>query len=105
MDHQIVFWDLGGQERYRNQNLSNPNTFKDAALLVYVIDVQDKERFDQSLDYLLQILMIVKNLEAPPRIFLLMHKFDPDKILELKDNFLEASKIFKLVHTRGFGSG
>lgn len=97
MDHQVVFWDLGGQEVYRAQHIRNPKTFENSALLVYVLDVQDIERFDQSLEYLHQILMVVKNLESPPRIFLLMHKFDPDKIGELKENFLEASKIFKEV--------
>ncbi|MHA2101338.1 MAG: ADP-ribosylation factor-like protein [Candidatus Kariarchaeaceae archaeon] len=97
MGHQVVFWDLGGQESYRSQYFENPKTFANTALLIYVLDVQDKERFDQSLDYLLQILMVVKHVASPPRIFVLMHKFDPDKIDDLKENFLEASKIFREV--------
>jgi GTPase SAR1 family protein len=97
MGHQVVFWDLGGQEIYRSQYFEEPSTFANATLLIYVLDVQDKQRFDQSLDYLLQILMVIKHLPSPPRIFVLMHKFDPDKIEDLKENFLEASKIFREV--------
>lgn len=97
MDNHVVFWELGGQAIYRSQYFQNKQTFEATTLLIYVIDLQNKARFEESLDYLLEILMVVKDIESPPRIFVLMHKFDPDKIDELRGNFLEASKIFREV--------
>lgn len=97
MGHQIVLWDLGGQDAYRAKYFENDQTFVGASLLIYVLDVQDKERFDLSLDYLLQILMVIKNHDVPPKVFVLIHKFDPNKIEDLKMNFLEASKLLREV--------
>lgn len=97
MGHNVVFWELGGQRVYRAQYFQNTQTFANCTLMIYVIDLQDNQRFEESLDYLVEILMVVKEVESTPKIFVLMHKFDPDKIDELRGNFLEASKIFREV--------
>lgn len=97
MGHNVVFWELGGQRAYRAQYFQNPQTFANCTLMIYVIDLQDNQRFEESLDYLVEILMVVKKVELTPKIFVLMHKFDPDRIDELRGNFLEASKIFREV--------
>lgn len=94
---QIVFWDLGGQEVYRSQYFQDSRIFTDASVIIYVLDIQDQERFDESLEYLLQILMIIKNLTTAPRVFVLFHKFDPEKMKELRKNLFEATKVFKEV--------
>ncbi|MHA2097762.1 MAG: ADP-ribosylation factor-like protein [Candidatus Kariarchaeaceae archaeon] len=93
--HKLVFWDLGGQESYRSGYFQDPRIFAETSLLIYVLDIQDKERFDDSVEYLLQILMTIKNLDAPPRVFVLIHKYDPAKMTELRFNLLEASNILK----------
>jgi GTPase SAR1 family protein len=91
----LVFWDLGGQETYRSGYFQDPRIFAETSLLIYVLDIQDKERFDDSVEYLLQILMTIKNLDIPPRVFVLIHKYDPAKMTELRFNLLEASSILK----------
>lgn len=93
--HNLVFWDLGGQDVYRSGYFQDPRIFAETSLLIYVLDIQDKERFDDSVEYLLQILMTIKNIDKPPRVFVLIHKYDPEQMTELRYNLLEASSILK----------
>ena len=75
----LFIWDTGGQEEYRERYLSNPeHYFIQLDLLLYVIDVQNPERFDESLDYLGKILDSIIMLEESPYILIFIHKFDPD---------------------------
>ena len=102
----LFIWDLGGQEEYRERYLSNPEQyFVQLDLLLYVIDVQDPERFDESLEYFDKILDSIIMLEENPYILVFLHKVDPElkndpKILLnielLKDNINEflKSKVF-----------
>jgi len=75
----LFIWDLGGQEEYRERYLNNPEQyFIQLDLLLYVIDVQNPERFDESLKYLDRILDSIIMLEEKPYILIFIHKFDPD---------------------------
>jgi hypothetical protein len=70
---------LGGQQVYRDEFVSNPEKyFIQTDLLIYVIDVQDSERFDDSFDYFEEILKTLKTLEEEPYILIFFHKVDPD---------------------------
>jgi len=76
---QILIWDFGGQEQYREDYIKNPEKyFIQTDLLIYVIDVQDSERFDDSFDYFEEILKTLKTLEEEPYILIFFHKVDPD---------------------------
>ncbi|MFX0028100.1 MAG: ADP-ribosylation factor-like protein [Candidatus Hermodarchaeota archaeon] len=98
----LFIWDLGGQEEYRERYLNNPEQyFVQLDLLIYVVDVQDSERFEESLEYLDKILNSLVLLEESPYVLLFFHKYDPDlkgdpKILLnielLKDNIGELLK-------------
>ncbi|MBD3211280.1 MAG: hypothetical protein GF311_01635, partial [Candidatus Lokiarchaeota archaeon] len=45
-----IFWDMGGQEKYRKLYQKRKEMyFGETDLLVYVIDIQDRERFESSL--------------------------------------------------------
>ncbi len=75
----LFIWDLGGQEEYRERYLNNPEQyFIQLDLLIYVIDVQDPERFEETLDYLDKILDSLVMLEEAPYVLLFIHKYDPD---------------------------
>jgi hypothetical protein len=75
----LFIWDLGGQEEYRERYLSNPEQyFIQLDLLLYVIDVQNPDRFDESLEYLDRILDSIILLEEKPYVLIFIHKFDPD---------------------------
>ncbi|MFX1345514.1 MAG: ADP-ribosylation factor-like protein [Promethearchaeota archaeon] len=98
----LFIWDLGGQEEYRERYLNNPEQyFVQLDLLIYVVDVQDPERFEESLEYFDKILESLVMLEETPYIIFFIHKYDPDlkgapKILLnielLKDNIGELLK-------------
>ena len=56
-DKIFNLWDFGGQETYRKSYLTNLDRYLNKIdKLFYVIDVQDKKRYDIALDYLEKIL-------------------------------------------------
>ena len=59
----LLIWDFGGQEQYRDKYLTNPDKyFLEVDLLLYVIDVQETDKFEESLDYFNKILNILITL-------------------------------------------
>jgi small GTP-binding protein len=88
-----VFWDMGGQETYREIYINFQDVYFDATdLLIYVIDIQDPERFDNSLEYLNSILTFFSESDMDVPIIITFHKFDP----ELKANSEILASIEKL---------
>ncbi|TFG21489.1 MAG: hypothetical protein EU533_05425 [Promethearchaeota archaeon] len=78
-DIDLFLWDLGGQVQYRNKYVKNPeNYFLKTDLLIYVIDVQDPDRFPKSFEYFEEVLKILKILEEEPFVMIYIHKYDPD---------------------------
>jgi small GTP-binding protein len=76
---KVVFWDMGGQEKYRDIYQAKQDLyFAGTDLILYVIDIQDKERFETSLSYLDMILnhFLENKLEIP--LIIAFHKFDPE---------------------------
>ncbi len=83
LKNNTIFWDMGGQETYREIYINFQDVYFDATdLLIYVIDIQDSERFDNSLEYLNAILTFFSESEMDVPIIITFHKFDP----ELKAN-------------------
>ncbi|MFX1277286.1 MAG: ADP-ribosylation factor-like protein [Promethearchaeota archaeon] len=95
LGYTIYIWDMGGQERYRNLYEKNKEAyFSDTNLLLYVIDIQDQERFELSLEYLDMILSYFKEGRVDVPLILTFHKFDPilrgdedlnERIVELRE--------------------
>jgi len=100
----LFIWEFGGQAQYRSKYLKNPEQyFLQVDLLIYVIDLQDSERFPESFEYFEQILKILTTLEEDPFVLIYIHKFDPDlkhdpetllNIELLKDNLNQALTSF-----------
>ena len=90
-----VFWDMGGQETYRDIYVNFQDVYFDATdLLIFVIDIQDPDRFDNSLEYLNAILSFFEKSEMNVPVIITFHKFDPElkadeKILGNIDNLRE----------------
>ena len=88
LKNNTIFWDMGGQEAYREIYKQYEDVYFDATdLLIYVIDIQDSERFENSLEYLDAILQFFTKNDMYIPIIITFHKFDPDlrydeKILE-----------------------
>ncbi|MFW9771453.1 MAG: ADP-ribosylation factor-like protein [Candidatus Thorarchaeota archaeon] len=94
LGQRVIFWDCGGQQKYRELYQSKPNFYFDGTdLLLYVIDVQDKERYKISLEYLEMILgyFIVNNIDVP--VIVTFHKYDPE--IRAHDTYLEEIKILR----------
>jgi len=74
-----IFWDMGGQEQYRDIYIDYQDVYFDATdLIIYVIDIQDPERFDNSLEYLNAILTFFSESEMDVPVIITFHKFDPE---------------------------
>ena len=74
----ISEWDLGGQQTYRISYLKNPTKFfAETEVLIYVIDIRNKQRIQESLSYLNDVVNQFPLLEIEPPIFIFFHKYDP----------------------------
>ncbi len=79
LKNNTIFWDMGGQETYREIYVKYQDVYFDATdLLIYVIDIQDHDRFDNSIEYLNAILTFFSESEMDVPIIITFHKFDPE---------------------------
>jgi GTPase SAR1 family protein len=75
---EFVRMDFGGQLKYREEYLKNPTKYISGTdLIYYVIDAQNSERFVETIDYLDQILIFLKEDREYPPICIIFHKLDP----------------------------
>jgi GTPase SAR1 family protein len=75
---ELVLWDFGGQEIYRNKYLSAPERYFDQISFVYyVVDVQDPKILDDSIKYFNAIFDNIKIYSPNAKIIILFHKNDP----------------------------
>ncbi len=108
LGNTCYFWDMGGQKKYREIYKKKEDLyFSETDLLIYVIDIQDKERFEESLNYLNSILafFIKNNMDVP--IIISFHKYDPElkgypelneNIIELREYIIEKYPSFQILH-------
>jgi ADP-ribosylation factor-like protein 2 len=76
---KIAVWDLGGQVRFRNMYLNDPRQYlSETMLLIYVIDSQEEASAEEAAQYLDELLIKFKYLKEAPKIYLTLHKYDPD---------------------------
>ncbi|MFX1376461.1 MAG: ADP-ribosylation factor-like protein [Promethearchaeota archaeon] len=105
--NNTVFWDMGGQDQYREIYINYQDVYFDATdLLIYVIDIQDPERFENSLEYLDAILTFFTESKMDVPLIITFHKYDPDlrgneEILEdinkLRTKLLDKYSNFKIL--------
>lgn len=101
------FWDCGGQEQYRKLYQKRADVyFAGTDLLVYVIDIQDKERYEASLKYLDVLLQYFISNDMDVPIIVSFHKYDPElhtieeiheSIDELRELITEKYSMFKIL--------
>lgn len=86
---ELITWDLGGQLTYRIDYFKQKmRVFSSVSTMFYVVDLTTPHRFDESIEYLDNILKTFDELKVNPTILVLLNKFDPDKAedLELTNN-------------------
>lgn len=75
----MLIWDFGGQASYRDKYLRAPEKyFIGVHLIIFVIDIQDVDRYDESIEYFEKIIEAVTALEETPYFLVFIHKYDPD---------------------------
>lgn len=107
LKNNSIFWDMGGQTTYREVYMQYQDVYFDATdLLIYVIDIQDPERFENSLEYLDAILTFFLESKMDVPLIITFHKYDPDlrgdiEILEdidkLRTEILDKYPDFKIL--------
>ncbi|MHA1149088.1 MAG: ADP-ribosylation factor-like protein [Promethearchaeota archaeon] len=91
-NYELNIWDFGGQDQYREDYLNNFYKFTAAASkLIFVIDVQDMERYDIALSYLQSIISLLERDNNLMDISIFLHKFDPN--LDRKERFKAINEI------------
>jgi GTPase SAR1 family protein len=81
---KIAIWDLGGQPSFHRLYLDDPKQFlSKTMLLIFVLDTQREERAIEAAQYLNNLLIKFKYLKEKPRVYLVLHKYDP--ILDKND--------------------
>ncbi|MHA1379543.1 MAG: ADP-ribosylation factor-like protein [Candidatus Helarchaeota archaeon] len=92
----IIIWDFGGQDKYRQEYLREAEKyFTDIDKAIYVIDIQDKKRFNESFEYLKSILALTKKYNDEEKIdfMVFLHKLDPSLVNEKE--YQDRSKFLK----------
>jgi len=75
----IINWDLGGQDLFRARYFTQKyRIFSETTVMFFLIDIQDSDIFESSLDYLKDIIKTYKDLNEKPKLVICFHKFDPD---------------------------
>ena len=91
---EFNIWDFGGQEKFREDYFKNfKDHIKGASKLIYVIDIQDRERYDISLEYLAEIITLLRKTKVNLDFSLFLHKFDPDMEIvkkEIKEEVIQT---------------
>ncbi len=94
LNSEFNIWDFGGQQKLREEYLKNFNDhIKGASKLIYVIDIQDEKRYDTALEYLAEIIKLLRKTKITLDFSLFLHKFDPDLELlkkEIKEEVIQS---------------
>ena len=88
--YPIISWDLGGQIMYREKLYFNrPELFfTDADIMLYVVDIQDTDRFPEAANYFREVLKSFTELGEKPELLIVLSKSDQDfrKTLQWQQN-------------------
>lgn len=87
LGQQVLIHDLGGQQKYRKKYVEKGGIayFEGTDVLIYVIDLQDRDRYDLALDYFDKALASINQLNLKPKLYLFLHKFDGLYLEDYKD--------------------
>jgi len=95
IDKLISFWDMGGQQKYRQIYIKHHIYFEETNYLYFIIDMQDELKIETSVKYLHELLDIYRELEYKNEIIICFNKYDP----KYKDNeeFAERAEMIELL--------
>ena len=90
--YDLNIWDFGGQKQYREDYLKQFHKYTDGIeKVIFVIDVQNIDRYDLALDYLKNIVNLLKKDGILVDLKIFLHKYDPN--LSKQAGFEDIDKI------------
>lgn len=114
LDSEIIAWDFGGQEKYRNSYKKKAETyFSQIEEMFFVVDFQDASAMAEAIQFYREVILAMQKYSPNATINLLINKFDPgyEDVPEhqklyatIIDKFQELSKgmNFRATHTTIF---
>ncbi len=82
LNSKYTIWDLGGQEMYIDDYLKDFEKYiKRASKIIYVIDIQDVNRYEIALEYMKNVINSI-DIETYIEFSIFLHKFDPDLVFD-----------------------
>ncbi len=89
---ELNIWDFGGQEQFRNDYIINFNKYVlGTDKIIFVIDIQDTERYSLALNYLMEIVKKIQEQKINLDFSIFCHKYDPD--IEMTNKNFDESKV------------
>ncbi|MBY9010758.1 MAG: 50S ribosome-binding GTPase [Candidatus Lokiarchaeota archaeon] len=90
---RINLWDMGGQKKFRKIYINNPIYFEDTDYIYYLIDIQDEIKFEETIEYIQELLDIYRTLSYSNEVIICFNKFDPQ--FRNSSEFLDRANMIK----------
>ncbi len=76
---ECVYFEYGGQVVFREEFKKDPiSILRGFDKIIYVIDIQDDKRYEESINYLKEIANCLENISPSYEMDIFLHKFDPN---------------------------
>jgi ADP-ribosylation factor-like protein 2 len=78
MNTSYLIVDLGGQNAYRSEYFTDFSKYlAGTSKIIYVIDIQDTNRYDEALEYMNRVINLIDN-KRDVDFSIFLHKYDSD---------------------------
>lgn len=79
LGYDLMAFDFGGQSQYQDQYFEKADMyFPGTDMMIYIIDIQDTDRFQESIDYFKKIIETFEKFNLFIPILVVFSKLDPD---------------------------
>ncbi|MFX1589837.1 MAG: ADP-ribosylation factor-like protein [Promethearchaeota archaeon] len=95
LGNTFFFWDMGGQEKYREIYVKDPVYFSETDYLYFIIDIQDELKFEEASNYLHTILDIYRLLDYSNEVIICFDKYDPK--YKIDKDFIDRAEMLKTI--------
>ncbi|KKL18308.1 hypothetical protein LCGC14_2476820 [marine sediment metagenome] len=97
LNSNYTIWDFGGQRAYRDTYFQEIDSIlKDTNKIIYTIDLQDVNRYDEALEYLRRVINSINEWQKID-FAIFLHKFDPDLVFNEELNEEVINNLIKKI--------
>ncbi|MBN2157569.1 MAG: hypothetical protein JW776_16095 [Candidatus Lokiarchaeota archaeon] len=96
----LIKWDYKPKEKYHKSYFENANLYLyNVDVLMYLIDAQNPDRFEESMDLLSRIFHTLDKLKVHPEIQIILHKFDPNINSSISSKINQFKRTISQIHS------